>query len=322
MIVKQQKVAILVPYFGTLPRIFPLWLQSCAYNAQFTWYLFTDDQTPYAFPSNVKVIYTTFKNVCDNISSLFSFKIYLPSPWGLCAFRPAFGHIFAEYLKEYSFWGYCDVDVIFGNLSRFITNDILNNYDKVLHLGHLSIYRNTEALNQAYMLQAQNGQQIYKDAFTGKIACFDEIGINAILEANDFKIYRCAIFADFVHRDALFNLLYFPRDGDHDVKRQIFCWKSGILTRYYIYNGQIRNEEYAYIHFCRRPMRLEIEVKNRVDAFCMVPNKFVSCPDKIDKQFILNNTRKRVYWAYWLPRLKPTHIFKRIRTSFSKEFKG
>jgi hypothetical protein len=43
-------------------------------------------------------------------------------------FKPALGHIFAEYLKGYSHWGYSDLDILFGDLPRFITQDELTDF--------------------------------------------------------------------------------------------------------------------------------------------------------------------------------------------------
>ena len=36
-------------------------------------------------------------------------------PYILVEYKPAFGHIFADYLTEYSHWGYSDFDVVFGD---------------------------------------------------------------------------------------------------------------------------------------------------------------------------------------------------------------
>ena len=40
-----------------------------------------------------------------------------------------FGHIFSDYLVGYDFWGYGDIDLIYGNISKFITRDMLEQFD-------------------------------------------------------------------------------------------------------------------------------------------------------------------------------------------------
>ena len=54
-------------------------------------------------------------------------------PYILVEYKPAFGHIFAEYLKDYSHWGYSDLDVVFGDMSRWIDDDEWNDYDIVTY---------------------------------------------------------------------------------------------------------------------------------------------------------------------------------------------
>ena len=57
------RILFIVPYFGRFHHYFQLWLQSCKYNATIDWLLLTDDETAYDYPVNVKVKYTTFKEV-------------------------------------------------------------------------------------------------------------------------------------------------------------------------------------------------------------------------------------------------------------------
>ena len=55
------------------------------------------------------------------------------NPYALVEFKPALGHIFANYIprKRYSHWGYSDLDIAFGDLSRWVTADELGLYDIV-----------------------------------------------------------------------------------------------------------------------------------------------------------------------------------------------
>lgn len=54
-------------------------------------------------------------------------------PYMLVEYKPAFGHIFADYLTEYSHWGYSDLDIVFGDVSRWIDDDEWNDYDVVTY---------------------------------------------------------------------------------------------------------------------------------------------------------------------------------------------
>ena len=82
----------------------------------------------------------TFEKLKLIIQNKFDFDIALKAPYKLCDYKPAYGYLFQEYLEGYEYWGYCDVDMIFGNLKRFLPDNVIGEYDKIGHLGHLSLY--------------------------------------------------------------------------------------------------------------------------------------------------------------------------------------
>jgi hypothetical protein len=63
----------------------------------------------------------------DKLARVLS-KLIRQYPYLLVEFKPALGHIFSEYIKGYSHWGYSDLDILFGDLQRFVTPDELNDY--------------------------------------------------------------------------------------------------------------------------------------------------------------------------------------------------
>ena len=148
---KEKLAAFVIPYFGTLPNYFPVFLRSCEINRRFDWLLFTDDRTNYNYPENVKVTYITFDELRKRAERCFPFEIALPSPKKLCDFKPTYGLIFEEELKAYDYWGYCDIDLVLGDLSTFIDEEELQKYKKHFYCGHMSIYENTEEMNTLFM---------------------------------------------------------------------------------------------------------------------------------------------------------------------------
>jgi hypothetical protein len=79
------------------------------------------------------------------------------NPYALVEFKPAYGHIFADFLQGYSHWGYSDLDVLFGDTSRWITEDEWNEYDVVTYSfgdqsrlyarGQFTFHRNTDKIS-------------------------------------------------------------------------------------------------------------------------------------------------------------------------------
>jgi hypothetical protein len=176
-----KSICYVVPYFGTLPKNgFPLWLMSCAKNPTVNWILFTDDKTEYDYPENVKVYYTTFDAIRERFQNNFDFPIVLDRGWKLCDYRVAYGEIFAPELDGYDFWGNCDIDLMWGDIRKFYTEEMLENYDKFGFLGHSTLYRNTPEVNARYKTVIE-GEMDYKTAFLGSEGhAFDEVGIEAI----------------------------------------------------------------------------------------------------------------------------------------------
>lgn len=159
-------------------------------------------------------------------------------PYKLCDYKPAYGYIFEEYLSSYKFWGHCDIDTIMGNLNKYITNDLLNNYDKLFCLGHFIMYRNSYDNNRTFM-KPINGNYLYKKSFTNpNITVFDETfggenNINTI-----FLHYKKKVYIE----DYSFNFKILPtkfiitklnpknlKFDDESYKDAIYIWKKEVF---------------------------------------------------------------------------------------------
>ena len=152
-----------------------MWLNTCANNPTVDFLIYTDNKGNFLYPDNVKVHEISFTEIKSRIQILFDFQIALEKPYKLCDFRPAYGEIFSEDIKEYDFWGHCDIDLFWGDIRQFITDDILDRYDRVLTRGHCGLYRNTEEVNSWYKTLPSCGYQGYKDVFQSmESRCFDE----------------------------------------------------------------------------------------------------------------------------------------------------
>jgi hypothetical protein len=173
---KNKTIALLVCYFGKLPWYFEYFVHSCKYNPSVDFYIITDDKT-YAntLPANVKLIYKTLPEVRQTASKKLGFDTHIPNGYKLCDFKPAFGFIFFELIRNYAFWGFCDIDVIFGNIRDFMTDELLENYDLVSTRpdwipGCFLLFKNNFKMNTLFMKSKD-----YKKVFTNeKHYCFDE----------------------------------------------------------------------------------------------------------------------------------------------------
>ena len=154
------RIAIIGVYFGTLPNYFNLWMQSCAANSSIDFKLITNVQVQNP-PTNLEVIPMTLAKMKALAERKLNMKLCLDTPYKCCDYKPVYGLIFEDYLASYDYWGHCDLDLIFGDLRGFFDRYHLEQYDKFLPLGHLSLFRNTRECNERFRLMpnAGNGYQ-------------------------------------------------------------------------------------------------------------------------------------------------------------------
>jgi len=277
-----KRILLIIPYFGKFPEYFPMWLKSVEFNSTINFLIITDNQIERC-PDNVRIIKSTFEETASYIQSKFSFKISLLRPYELTKFKPAYGFVFSEYITDFDFWGYCDVDLIFGNLRTFITDEILESQDKVFSHGHLTLYRNCDAMNRLFMTKRRDCFY-YKDVFKsdGIWNNFDEYpyGIARIARQEKVKVYEKLIFADLDMFFFTFRKVasYFTdAEDDSEEIAQYFVWDYGKLTDVMLLDAVIESTEVAYVHFQKRNMNCK-SVDDIEQVFAIVPNEFI--PDK------------------------------------------
>lgn len=255
------KSVIIIPYFGKFPTFFQYFLNSCKYNKDFDWLIYTNDKTKFDYPSNVKVNYISFDEFKDFVQSKFDFKIEIIRPHKLCDFKVAYGYIFNDEIAGYDYWGHGDLDVIYGDLNKFL-NPLMNEaYDKIYSLGHLSLYKNNLRVNTAFKLPI-NGKDVYKIVFSNDRGyAFDEwhckLGsINDIFKNGGFKFYefnQCANldsqFSGFKLSNYIINFGNYALDTNY---HNVFKFNNGKLYRYFINFDKIHIAEYPYLHFHKR----------------------------------------------------------------------
>lgn len=109
-------------------------------------------------PSNVIYLPMTLDDFKRLTARMLDCEISVnPLPFKICDFRPAFGIIFSELIKDFDFWGYGDLDIVFGDIRTFFTRNVLSKND-ALFVRHdnitswLSIYKNSPKMNNLFRL--------------------------------------------------------------------------------------------------------------------------------------------------------------------------
>lgn len=108
-----------------------LTLHSFARNPAFQLHIVAPEPPSTSLPANVSFHRFDAAELSRRIGRLLGVEYQLKRAYKLCDFRPAFADLFADILAPYPFWGWCDEDIIWGNLERFFTPKLLNSYDIV-----------------------------------------------------------------------------------------------------------------------------------------------------------------------------------------------
>ncbi len=243
------KKCVITCYFGKLPDYFELFMMSCERNGNIDWYIITDNQINTA-ADNITVIIYTFPEFAARVQSRFNFQIELSTPYKWCDYKIAAGYIFPDIIAGYDYWGFCDMDLIWGNLNRFYPDKLIEKYDRFLINGHIQFYRNKREINELFMLPA-GGNAVYKAVFRSKYNYgFDEEGRISITQIcrqhPDIKVYASKnAIADICPYGNKFQLAA-PLSGD--IRYIKIC--SGSVFGAGTDGGQ--ETEYAYVHFQKR----------------------------------------------------------------------
>lgn len=304
------RIIVIIPYFGPLPNYFDLWLTTAAANADIDWLIITDQDVE-SPSSNVTIAQSSLGAISRKFQQLVDFPISLDHPFKLCDFRPAYGQAFPEFTEGYSFWGHADVDVIWGRLRTFVTDEILDANDRVFGGGHFSLYRNQDSVNNAFRLVSQSRPLSYREVFSSPSSfAFDEWGaawngMNSIMIESGFRMYLESMpYADIKVHPRVFrnNREGFgsPAERAHErAKRNIvYAYDRRQLRQYWLSSDEVvHDREEAYIHLQKRPIRRDA-VPESCDSFAILPpDRFAPHPGTVEGAYLLREAKgSGVYW--------------------------
>lgn len=98
-------------------------------------------------------------------------------------YRCALGFLYEEEIKGYDYWGHCDLDMVFGNVSKFIPDEKLSTLD--IYSGHdeyvcgcFSLYKNCTKVNKLFTFHPEWGYELTNPTPTGWV----EKGYSELIE--------------------------------------------------------------------------------------------------------------------------------------------
>src|SRR5690606_24694359 len=110
---------------------------------------------PRNVPDNVFFQSMTIDEINKSIRDRLGFDSRISHPYKLCDIKPAYGMIFREFIQDFDYWGYGDIDVVYGDLSKWLTSNTLScdiiSFRKKWLSGSLTLIRNSDSVNQLFL---------------------------------------------------------------------------------------------------------------------------------------------------------------------------
>lgn len=249
-----KSILLLMPYFGKWPDWIEFFLESCKANPSVDWLFFTDCGEPENRAPNVHFEPVTLEEYCRRASERIGLEFRTSNPYKLVDLKPAFGLIHADAARGYDFYGYGDVDVIYGDIRRFYADDLLARHqllsthrDRIS--GHLALFENTPRMHEAFR-RIPDWRE-----------CLQDPAVRALDEGRFTKVFlrkkhhspglrRLYAWTSSWWRRNYFHEQYSTilsdrpwHDGSQDYP-EVWTWRDGHLT-----NDADGDREFLYLHF-------------------------------------------------------------------------
>jgi len=208
---KMKKICLISAWFGKFPNNMQYFLESVRYNRTIDFLCYSD------------VLESTLEYA-------------LPDNF----------HIINTTFEEFH-----DFDMVFGDIRRFFTDEILSNNDRILIHGHLSLFRNEDKINHV-CLEGSSKQNLMDVVSSVETIAYDEmLGMRLAFQERGLKQYvNPGIWVDIVE-----SINHVVNNNRYNRLKQFYMWDDGKLWWCVKKKGKIvRLRELVYVHFQKRKM--------------------------------------------------------------------
>ena len=249
---KNKLLIFCIPYFGKWPDYTRLFIESCRWNKCAEFLFFSNIPINVEnLPDNVKVVHMEIEEFFQRAEKVLEMPIKIKDTHKVCDFRPFFGLIFSDYFSDYKFWGYCDIDIVLGDIGKVVNRDYLANAEifSAHHhqvVGHFTILKNNDKINNLCFKIEDYENRINKLQTT----FMDEGGFADVLRAEkDIKWLKPKALSEELNENfAKYNITY-----KHDANIAFMNQKSATLTLWENGHAYFKPKdkfiEVLYVHF-------------------------------------------------------------------------
>jgi hypothetical protein len=227
-------------YFGRWPPWMNFFVESCKWNPGIRWLIYTDCGEPENSADNIKYVHISFDDYKAMARERLGIAFDPVHPFKICDLRPAFGLLHERDIAGYPFFGYSDIDVIFGDISRFYGErqfaelDVVSTHPDRLS-GHFAVLRNTPDIRGMFESIPRYRQLLELP---------DQMSVDET-HFSRLVLHSPALRSLFVERHSTVLSVRGWHDGTMNYPRRWF-WRRGKLT-----NERDGEREFLYLHFMR-----------------------------------------------------------------------
>jgi hypothetical protein len=167
---RKERIIMATFVFGDEKKYLRMFLESVRYSG-IDVVIVGDHHPSYELPPNVHHVLITWNELVDRVYQRI-FNGEEPGDLRKAGFykvvdmKPLFAHIFPEIVEDYDWWGHMDNDLILGNVTHFLTQDLLEQSDIICPIkdhktwGPFMLYRNSKQINELFRLAELPLEQI------------------------------------------------------------------------------------------------------------------------------------------------------------------
>jgi SAM-dependent methyltransferase len=189
------KVVLVNLWFGEIPEYFKYHYETCVANKNVDFLFITDQKIELETEDNYIIINIDLQFLKDRLKDKIGIDYNFSNNRNICQFKSALGDIFQEELKNYLYWGFHDIDTLFGDFNKFILTLLNDDYDIISFAaknyhdrlsGPLALIKNNDTNNKLYK---KRFSEFVDKLYNYSVDSFDETEFNAIIkEDNNIKV--------------------------------------------------------------------------------------------------------------------------------------
>lgn len=255
------KIALIIPYFGKWPEYFELYLYSASRNPFIDFIFYTDLPLPEKTYANTIFHYITFEDYCRRSSEILNVDFSPTRPYKLCDLRLFYGIIHEEDLQAYGWWGFGDIDLVYGDLSLLVNEKNMSRYDLLTTggdriAGHFTIMRKSSRFTHIGFDVPDWKTLLEKK----ENVCIDETYFTLLVKPFYLKFFDKIYWHILSYKFSYYHLLFFswwgrlvkPLFKDILWKESFttFVPKKGVINTYNLATGEIvtPSKQRTYVH--------------------------------------------------------------------------